>query len=902
MNGASPHNLGNFRLRENGASSALPLRACLNTTQRSAMPEGCYWFGRIELNTIERVLLVDGAPVKIGSRAFDVLQLLVERRDRVVTKSELLDAVWPGLVVEENNLQVHISTLRKLLGSSAIATISGRGYRFAMSPKDPREWHPSTEPTRLPFSSATRSVVHSRLQDPHPTNKLKHNLPATLTPLLGRGEDMAALDELIDQHRLVSVVGAGGMGKTLVAQHLTVGRLGRFSHGVCWVELAAIDNAELLPDAIGRAIGVEIGSSDPLGGLCNALRPLTMLVTLDNAEHIVDGVARAVQALLDQAPGLRFLVTSQAPLKLICERTYRIDALAVPSGPLPLVQALEFSAVALFAERAQAADSRFRLTEVDVGPVTEICRQLDGLPLAIELAASRAQVFGVQRLAASMGDRFSVLTSSRNRLAPARQQALRAALEWSYSVLDERERLVLRRLAVFANSASLSMVSEVVGEPKEAGDLDLWQVRDALAILVERSLVVAITADGAVEPRYQLLDSPRVFAKDKLREALEETALKQRHAVVVAAHFLEAQRVLDSGAVPRDQWKNRMAADLGNGREALGWARSADDALRVVQIAMAMARALPPSAYAEGVALTEECAPLVERLESAYLLASVCAVYGNSSSNPHHVLALIHRCVDRLPPDSPTDDDELRFSRYSMFCSLAGTERWCGNVLAAENALAKARQLVDAKWPSIRRRKLVIAEGALAAGRGDALAARRWALRRVELDVAVGDSHPNGRINLIDAELAASDAAAAIVAGLALLADLSGGRNEYGLVLCRMMLGAAYLVVGDLKEATPQLRAGWAQAAIFDLDRTFADWLALLAARDERFGSAARLAGYADCRDEHFLRRDLNEAAAIAQAVHLARSGLGDATFDALYAEGRGLRHTDIDALAFRSA
>ena len=855
-------------------------------------------FRTLRVAAERRLLLQDGNPVAIGARAFDVLLALAERRERIVTKAELMDLAWPGLVVEENNLQVQISSLRKLLGSDVIATIPGRGYRFTALVEGGRAAAPAALRVPAPLA-ATRSPTALPVAAAPEGPKLQDNLPATLTPLLGRAEDLAALRELIDQHRLVSIIGAGGMGKTTVAQHLTASRQGSYRHGVCWVELATIANAEVLPAAIGRAIGVDIGDGEPLAGLCNALRPLTMLVALDNAEQVVDGVARVVQAVLDQAPALRFIVTSQAPLKLATERTYRIGALAVPQGPLPAAQALEFGAVALFTERAQAADARFSLSETNAPAVIDLCRQLDGLPLAIELAASRAPVFGVQRLVASMGDRLRVLTSSRNRLAPARQQTLRAALEWSHGFLDERERAVFRRLAVFAGSASLSMVQQVVPDPAGQGDLDEWAVLDALALLVERSLVVAITPDEAVEPRYRLLDTPRVFAWEKLREAAEEAPLRQRHAYAVAAYFFEAQGVMDSGTVRFDPWRHAMAADLDNGREALRWARSADDAVRIVQIATAIARALPHSAYRERVALAYEVEPLVERIDDADLLGLLCGTFSAASgTQPHRVLTFIRRCVIRLPSEAASDIAAVRFARYSSLCVLARAEVHCGELSAAETALAAARELVDPTWPPIRQRKLAFAEGVVAAARGDALAGRRWARQRVALDDAIGDSDVGGRINLIDAELAAGDATSATAAGVALLADLTGGRDEHALAYCRLVLGAGYLVLGDREQARLYLRAGWAQAALFDLERMFANYLALLAALDGRHEAAARLAGYADASNAH-LKREPNEAAAITRAAQLARAGLGETIFDQLHAEGCSLRGADIEALAF---
>ena len=880
---------------------ALPLgtEAQENAALTAAKGDVLRFAGRYELQPQQRRLLVDGEPTTLTARAFDVLVELAKRPGDLRSKNELIDAVWSGVMVEDGKLAKLIGALRKVLGADVIVTIPGRGYRFTALIQDGRGAPPAA--MRVPASlAATRSPTALPDTAAPEAPKLQDNLPAALTPLLGRAEDLAALRELIDQHRLVSIIGAGGMGKTTVAQHLTASRQGSYRHGVCWIELATIASAEVLPAAIGRAIGVHIGDGEPLAGLCNALRPLAMLVALDNAEQVVEGVARVVQAVLDQAPALRFIVTSQVPLKLAAERTYRIGALAVPQGPLPAAQALEFGAVALFAERAQAADARFSLSETNAPAVIELCRQLDGLPLAIELAASRAPVFGVQRLVASMGDRLRVLTSSRNRLAPARQQTLRAALEWSHGFLDERERAVFRRLAVFAGSASLSMVQHVVRDPVGQGDLDEWEVLDALALLIERSLVVAITPDEAVEPRYRLLDTPRVFAWEKLRDAAEEAPLRQRHAYAVAAYFFEVQGSLDSGTVRLDLWRHAMAADLDNGRQALGWARAADDAVRIVQIATAIARALPQSAYRERLALGYEVEPLVERINDADLLRLLCGTFSDASgTQPHRLLTFINRCVSRLAPEAASDTAAVRFARYSSLCALARSEVDCGHLSAAETALAAARKLIDPMWPPIRQRKIAFAEGLIAAARGDTSAARRWCLEVIALADAIGDSDAWVRINLIDAELAAGDATSATVAGVTLLADLTGGRDELALAYCHLVLGAGYLMLGDREQARLYLRAGWAQAALFDLETMFADHLTLLAALDGRYEAAARLAGFADAGNADARKRERNETAAITRAAQLARAGLGETIFDLLHAEGCRLRGSDIEALAF---
>ena len=489
-------------------------------------------FGRFELRPQEQRLLADGEPVALGGRAFDLLLALARRPGELLTRNELIEQVWPGRVVEENNLSVQVNALRKVLGGEWLATVPGRGYRF-VAPVVPV----------APASSPAPADEPSPLPQTH--------LP-TLQPLLvGRSDDLAALGTLVDQHRLVTIVGAGGMGKTRLAQALLQMRVAAYPQGVCWIELGSVDAVAGLPAAVAAALGLPGAPGHALAPLARAVAPLQMLLALDNAEHLLDAVAALAQALLDAAPGLRLVVTSQAPLRLAAERVLRLGPLALPQGPLPARQAQAFGALALFCERAAAADHRFVLKDADVPAVIELCRSLDGVALGIELAAARAPSLGIAGLQASLADRLRVLSSNRDRLAPARQQSLRAALKWSVALLAPAEQQLFRRMAVLAGGGTLALVQQVGTADAGAAAGDPWEVVDALDQLVQRSLVELLNDDESGPPRYRLLESPRALALEQLRASGEEPAVRLRHAHGVLAEFDRAQADLQAGRLAR---------------------------------------------------------------------------------------------------------------------------------------------------------------------------------------------------------------------------------------------------------------------------------------------------------------------------------------------------------------
>jgi predicted ATPase/DNA-binding winged helix-turn-helix (wHTH) protein len=841
-------------------------------------------FGRFELQRHERRLLLDGCVAPLGARAFDVLVALAERPGRLVDKATLMELVWPGVLVQENNLAAQVSALRKLLGDAVIATVPGRGYRFvARLADDPAADHaPAAAPAVAPAVPALRT-----------------NLPVELPALLGRTNELAALGALVASHRLVSVVGAGGVGKSLLTQHLLAARRDAYVHGVCWVWLGGVVDALALPGAVAAALGIDGGSGDATAALVAAAGPLTMLLALDNAEHLLADVAALCHALHAAAPGLRLLVTSQAPLHLAAEQVLRIDPLALPDRGLAPVEALRFGSVELFVQRVRAFDRHFALDGANTGAVIELCHALDGLPLAIELAAARAPLLGVARLLASMRDRFALLTHGRNRAAPERQRTLRATLEWSHGLLDEREQRVFRRLGVLAGSASLRLIETLLVD----GDDDLWAVLDALDTLVDRSLVVVLPqgdGDGLVEPRYRLLETPRAFALECLDAAGERAGLQRRHAHAVAAVLDDAYSEYFSGRIGVDDWLQQRAPDLDNAREALNWAHAAGDTELQLRIGTTMLRALPPSLHDERVALADAVEACIDEslppplqmkawIELNCVLADPRKARGRVAAD--RALALARR-LDPAQPD--------RFMLYHALARAASAAAQADDLGAARSLLDELRPIEDPAWPPHRLLWGTEAMQWVARMAGDTAEALRRGRRLLALDRARGSHASIATGNLIDAELAAGHAKAAASLGTELVESLRGTRHEYSLAFACINLLAALLAQDDAVRARPVAQQAWGRAEAFELQHAAAAYLALLAALEGRPRAAVQLAAYSQnlyaMRNE---AREQNETAATLRALQVARRSLDDATVAQLQAQGAALRDTDVACVAF---
>jgi predicted ATPase len=406
-----------------------------------------------------------------------------------------------------------------------------------------------------------------------------NNLPVPGTSFVGRGEQIQEVRRLLARTRLLTLIGAGGCGKTRLALRAAADGSDAYADGIWLVELAGLTDPALVAQALAQAVGVrEVPGRDLTDTLVDHLRERTSLLILDNCEHVVDAAAHVADAVLRVCPRVRIMATSREPLRSTGETTWRVPSLSVPlanaATAADLETVLQFESVQLFIDRAQAALPDFELTSANAAALREICRRLDGIPLAIELAAARVRAFAVEQIAARLDDRFGLLTTG-PRTAMPRQQTLRAAVDWSYALLSEPERALLRRLSVFAGGWKFEAAEAVA-----AGDgLQPYAVLDLLAQLVDKSLVLAEPQRGAV--RYRLLETIRQYARERLDEAGEAGCTCDRHL----AYFLDlAEQAEPKLRGPEARTvMDRLEEEHDNLRLAIDWAlqTGGDAALRL---------------------------------------------------------------------------------------------------------------------------------------------------------------------------------------------------------------------------------------------------------------------------------------------------------------------------------
>src|SRR5271163_3743618 len=556
----------------------------------NSQPKDVLSFGPFSLLAAERLLKRADERIPLGDRALDLLIALAERAGEVVTHKQLISTVWPDVTVEEGNLRFQMAALRNALGDGRdgaryVSNVAGRGYCFVA---------PVTR------SSAKKPIPVAGIT----TSERVQKLPPRLTRMVGRDDTVRSLAQQLQAWRFVSIVGPGGTGKTTVAISVAHALIDGFHGAVFFIDLAALTDPQLVPTAVASALGFMVRTQDPLVSLMAFIGEKKILLVLDSCEHVIGVAAALAERVVGEAPQAHILATSREALRVEGEHVHLLYSLDCPpeDAGLTAMEALRYPAVQLFMERAAASGYGAVLSDIGAPIVARICRRLDGIALAVELAASRVGSLGVGGTAELLDNRFSLLWHGRRTALP-RHETLNAMLDWSYSLLADREKVVLCRLSVFVGDFTLQAASSVASETG-ADDAD---VIDVVAGLVAKSLISTTVISESTY--YRLLDTTRAYAANKLAERGEADRIARRHAIFYS-NFLEHDEIIQSLFGEHDL--SGYAPHIGNVRAALGWALSDRG-----DVAVGIELATWAAPLFIGLSLLEECRGWCERALAA---------------------------------------------------------------------------------------------------------------------------------------------------------------------------------------------------------------------------------------------------------------------------------------------
>jgi non-specific serine/threonine protein kinase len=676
----------------------------------------------------------------------------------------------------------------------------------------------------------------------------RHNLPAQLTNFIGRAREMTEVQRLLAAHRLVTLMGAGGCGKTRLAIEIAGDLIAENADGVWLVELAALADPALIPLRIASVLGAREEPNRPLiETLTDYVSARQLVLILDNCEHMIDACAQFAETLLHACPNLRILTTSREALGIAGEAAFRVPSLAVPDSrqQYDLATLAQYDSVKLFVDRAGNVSPNFWLTEQNARAVAQVCQRLDGIPLALELAAARVKALSVEQIAARLDDRFRLLTGG-SRTALPRLQTLRALIDWSYDLLSEPERALLRRLSVFAGGWTLEAAEFVCEENIES--FEPFDVLDLLSHLVDKSLVIVEEQNG--NARYRMLETIRQYARDRLLESGEAERLRARH-LEFFARFAEDIAPELRGA-EQARWLNRLDADHDNLRAALEWS-------------------------------SESGAP-----EMTLQLAAALVGFWENRSYFSDSRAWLERALAE-------SGDVATLSRARALRGLGRLDNFQGKRAQAQTHLQASLSLYRELGQQEQVANVLLSLGEVSAEQGDLAAAQHRFEEALSIFKTLGDKRGMAGAYLSQGEVARIqgdyDRAATLYASsLALDRELG---NDRGTVVALHNLGYMALHQDDPRRAGSLFREGLLLSQKLTNKRQIAHCIAGLAAAAgaaQQSARAARLFGAADALFQSLgAHMDLADRMEYDRHVAAVRAQVGEAEFDAAHAAGRAL-------------
>jgi predicted ATPase/DNA-binding winged helix-turn-helix (wHTH) protein len=828
-----------------------------------------YRFGQFEINTDEGFLLREGEIIPLSPKIFDTLLLLVQNNNRMLSKDEIMETIWADSFVEETNLTSNISRLRKILhagGEQFIETFPKRGYRFCGEVEEV-----GTEVVLTRRVTARVRQIVEEIEDSGEINDeftpllatVPNNLAAHQTRLVGREKEINELENLLDKTnvRLLTLTGIGGTGKTRIAQEIARRMLADFADGVFFVALADIKNPEFVASTVAQIFGVkETSEKSLIENLKTYFREKQTFLVVDNFEQVISA-ANVLGELISAAPHLKILVTSRALLRLPLEREFVVPPLGLPEtgAQISVADLSNNESVKLFLERAQNIKPNFALTEENAASVAEICRWLEGLPLAIELAAARIKILSPAQILARLENRLKLLTGGAKD-SPARQQTMRGAIDWSHDLLEENEKILFRRLAVFEGGFNVATAEAIVSNlaASEENEIDVLNI---ITSLIEHSLLIQKeTAND--ESRLRMLEVVREFALEKLDASGESFELRKNHAAFFLALAQEAEP--EMFGKHGEQWLKRLEEEHENLRAALSWS-SINDAETAANLAGALRNfwilrnhITEGRKWLETILERSDDAPTDVRLKLINGLGHTAGYQGD--------LEMSQKAHEKgLAVGKETND--LRQIALSVR-GLGFVAKWKGDIAAArkfyEEGLKNSRELGDKNGVAVS----LTALGDLARMSGDYAAARPFFEEALEICKQTGNRQ-------------------GVAGSLNNLGASAFGEEDYA---------AAHSYFAEA--VTTLLRLGEKISLSYALDG-----FAALTVKSGDAGRAAQIAGAAEILRES-LGFETEPAERAFREAYLSelRAALDEADFQAAYEKGRKLNLEAAIAAALEAA